>query len=178
MRRLRCCCCCGRRRSLSGRRVISRARHFSSTTRNCLGGCALPARTFCNTLTRYLQNMFNWLDLGSIAAVYFGACLYARPMPNYTTDFSYIFTSPRVAMLVLSAPRPSSSTRNRSSTSLVSATQGVHSHNITTDSALLSPAVSSRSSTTSSLQSKPCATPTSSSLLSTSSSDPPPYAYN
>ena len=23
----------------------------------------------------YLQNMFNWLDLGSIATVYFGACL-------------------------------------------------------------------------------------------------------
>lgn len=30
----------------------------------------------------YLQNMFNWLDLGSIAAVYFGACLYVTPFPQ------------------------------------------------------------------------------------------------
>jgi hypothetical protein len=37
---------------------------------------ASPFLPICHIVRRYAQNIFNWLDLGSIAAVYVGAFLY------------------------------------------------------------------------------------------------------
>jgi hypothetical protein len=40
---------------------------------------------------QYLQNMFNWLDLGSIAAVYFGACLCVLVASGFTALYVFSF---------------------------------------------------------------------------------------
>jgi hypothetical protein len=43
-------------------------------------------RDICSiSLVEYLKNLFNWLDLGSIAAVYFGACMYALARHAHAT---------------------------------------------------------------------------------------------
>jgi hypothetical protein len=41
------------------------------------------------SLVEYFKNLFNWLDLGSIAAIYFGACLYAFEMPIKATPSAH-----------------------------------------------------------------------------------------
>lgn len=96
----------------------------------------------------YLQNMFNWLDLGSIAAVYFGACLYARAPPRNQTCAD----AHGAGTQVLSATRRSTSTPSPSWSSRARTTP-----------------CSSRRSTTSCPPSRRCVIPTSSSPRSTSS---------